>query len=102
MTFTFYCCTFVLMCVVSMIGDHFTDKWSAPEYQPLLGNFHNITRKEFEDLKKEVLEMKELLKKAKQYDEKNNEPNCEVESKMATLRKIAELVGVNIDDILKP
>lgn len=45
--------------------------------------------------------MKELLKKAIEYDKKNNEPHCEVEEKIATLKKIAEMVGVSLEDIFK-
>ena len=89
------------MCVVSMVGDHYHDKWNQPPYKQLFTNTPEVSRAEFEALKKEVQEMKALLKRAKEYDERNNEPNCEIEEKMKTLRKIAELVGVNLDDVLK-
>ncbi len=61
------------MCVVSMVGDHYNDKWRDffPK-QPLPNNpfiapqrytnFPEITREEFNQLKKEVEDMKELLK----------------------------------------
>ena len=61
----------------------------------------NVTREEFEKLRQEVHEMKELLRKAKIYDEVNNEKDCEMESKMEFLRKVAKLVGVDLDDVLK-
>jgi hypothetical protein len=89
------------MCVVSMIGDHFHDKWNQPPYNQYWQDLSKITRQEFDALKKEVEEMKELLKKAKLYDEKNNEPNCEIEEKIKTLKKIAELMGVDLNDVLK-
>lgn len=89
------------MCVVSMIGDHYSDKWKQPNYQQIFSTFPEVSRHEFEALKKEVLEMKELLKKAVEYDKKNNEPACEIEEKVALLKKIAELVGVDLKDILK-
>lgn len=82
-----------------MIGDHFSEKWQQPEYQKF-NNPTEVTRLEFEALKKEVLEMKGLLAKAKLYDEKNGEPDCEIDAKIAMLRKIAEIVGVNLGDIL--
>lgn len=98
------------MCVVSMIGDHFDDKWKDlkpfipyqqdwnKNIQPI--NYHQkVSREEFEALKKEVEEMKALLKRAKEYDEKNNEPNCEIEEKMKFLREVAKLVGVDLDEI---
>jgi len=54
-----------------------------------------------ETIKKEVEEMKALLKRAKEYDEKNNEPNCEIEEKMVMLRKFADAVGIDLDDVIK-
>lgn len=105
------------MCVVSFIGDHYRDKWRP--YHPLVPNnpfvpysapaapiqyttfSAGVSQEEFDALKKEVLEMKELLKKAKIYDEKNDEPNCEVEDKMEFLRQVAKLVGVDLDDVIK-
>lgn len=101
------------MCVVSMIGDHYHDKWRDLKYPPRqvttitdndLSKFLNPPpdlNKKFEELKKEVEEMKELLKKAIEYDKKNNEPHCEIEEKIATLKKIAEWVGIDLTDVLK-
>lgn len=108
------------MCVVSMVSDHYIDKWKLNEpksYQPITPNVippfpqqpvdlsafikPPVTRTEFDELKKEVLEMKELLKRAIKYDEKNNEPHCELDEKVAVLRKVAELVGVSLDDVFK-
>ena len=84
-----------------MIGDHFNDKWKQPPYQQIFTNIPDVSRAEFEALKKEVEEMKVLLKRAKEYDEKNNEPNCEIEEKMAMLRKFADAVGIDLDDVIK-
>lgn len=97
------------MCVVSMVGDHFNDKWKDPSYpyypqiQKLTTDSIDIevTRQEFDALKKEVEEMKKLLERAFEYDKKNNEPNCEMEEKVALLKKVAEAVGVNLDEIFK-
>ena len=82
-----------------MIGDHFNDKWTQPPYQQIFTNIPDVSRAEFEALKKEVEEMKALLKRAKEYDEKNNEPNCEIEEKMAMLKKFADAVGISLDDV---
>lgn len=96
------------MCTVSMILDHYRDKWRLPPNptdhvsMPSLVVGPSITREEFDALKRDVLEMKELLKRAKKYDEDNGEPDCEMEEKVALVRKVCELVGVNIDDILSP
>lgn len=112
------------MCVVSMIGDYWKDRWYKnpwniypdkwpdyhppyepapmpdPKFPPII--VPQISKKEFDELKKEVLEMKELLRRAKEYDEKHDEPDCEIDEKMALLRKIAKIVGVELDDVLAP
>lgn len=91
------------MCTVSMVGDFYNDKWKEPEYQKFFTNpLAEVSKFEFDALKKEVEDMKKLLIKAKIYDEQNNEPNCEMESKIATLKKIAELFGVDLSEIFKP
>lgn len=87
------------MCVVSMIGDHYGDKWRNPPDWTFIPGV-SPTQQEFDELKKEVQEMKELLKRAKQYDIDNNEPDCEIDDKVAVLKKIAKLVDVNLEDVL--
>lgn len=108
-----------------MVGDYYRDKWSyiyepvhqRPTYQPYSiqpspltqpsalgqpagGLAPVITRQEFDDLKRDVLEMKELLKRAKEYDERTGQTDCEQDEKLAVLRKVAELVGVDLKDVL--
>lgn len=99
------------MCVVSMVGDHYADKWREwgqpviPIWppQPFMPTPSPVIDPvDFEKLKQDVLEMKELLKKAKAYDEAKGEPDCEIAEKLAILRKVAELVGVPLDDVLRP
>lgn len=105
------------MCVVSMVGDHYSDKWqninphrwptvvSDPDayrvpYPNASPNSAQVlvfaTKAEFDALKKDVEEMKALLIRAKKYDEDNGEPNCEVADKMKLLRAVAKLVGVEL------
>lgn len=98
------------MCTVSMIGDYYGDKWNplkdwgrAPN---LIPGPHQpfefpVTRTEFDALRKDVLEMKELLKRAVEYDKKNNEPHCEQEEKIALLKQVAKFVGVDLSDVFK-
>jgi hypothetical protein len=90
------------MCVVSMVGDHFQDKWNQYPFNDLINKAQQstISRYEFEELKKEIKEMKDLLVKAKIYDTQHNEPDCEVEDKMKFLKECAKLVGIDLDDIL--
>ena len=98
------------MCVASMVGDFYRDKWTyQPPVQPLIEpsytGFHfpaYPTKAEFDELRKEVLDMKELLKRAVKYDAANNEPHCETAEKLKVLRKVAALVGVSLDDVLSP
>lgn len=109
------------MCVVSMIGDHYTDKWRQewpwgtqpspnpgilPQQQPqkTMEEWANIInppvrKNDFDSLKKEVEEMKSLLLKALEYDKKNNEPHCEMAEKVALLKAVAKMVGVSLEDV---
>lgn len=78
------------MYVVSMVSDHYWDKWrdlTPPQvypYQPA------ITTAEIEEFRK-------LLERAREYDKKNNEPDCELKEKKERLLKLAEELGVKID-----
>lgn len=100
-----------------MTGDMFNDRWRpwqpyvpvapAPVTSPATKTTFIFpptgpTQADFDKLKDEVELLKELLKRSKEYDEKNNEPNCEIEDKMKFLREVAKLVGVELDDVLKP
>ena len=110
----------VSMCVVSMVGDHYRDKWiptwQFPDqpFKPFdpekrrndredivkILTGQPISREEFDALKREVEELKELLKRAVQYDNDTGQADCETDSKMALLRKIAQAVGIDLDEIL--
>lgn len=107
------------MCVTSMVGDHYIHKWEPREWWPPIqpvfvpNSAPNgiplspvaapaITREEFDALKREVIDMKELLKRAAKYDADNGEPQCETDSKMEVLRRVAKLVGVDIEDVIRP
>ncbi|WEM34389.1 hypothetical protein [Xanthomonas phage X1] len=110
------------MCVVSMIGDSFQDRWkdrlpndwtipampmpSQPMAPPFKERridvshpFQAISRVEFDLLKKEVEIMKDLLERAIKYDKDNNEPHCETESKIAFLKQVAKAVGVDLEEV---
>ena len=103
------------MCVVSMIGDHYGEKWEPykksggipwpyhppfPTIYPTEPPPQSLDALELAKLRKEVEEMKELLKRAIDYDKRNNEPHCEQEEKMKFLRRVAESVGISLDDVL--
>ncbi len=93
------------MCMVSVIGDLYKDKFTKPPYAPdydFTAYTQAVTRVEFEALRKEVSDMKKLLEMAKDYDQKHGEPDCEIEEKMKLLRSVAKAVGINLDDALNP
>lgn len=107
------------MCVVSMIGDHYQDRWNPnprppvfipdwpaqekkalPDIVQRLGNNQTVTREEFDKLAKDVEEMKQLLRRAKEYDERTGQEHCEAEEKVELLRKVAKMVGVDLEDLI--
>ena len=95
--------------MVSNIGDVYGKKWQdyTPPYIPpqtttIVFPVSEVSRAEFEALRKEVLALKELLLAAKKFDEKTGQPDCEMGEKIAIIRKVAEAVGVNLDDVFKP
>ena len=93
------------MCAVSAVGDY----WSAnlpqqpyyPVIQPIFTNgTPEISRAEFDALKKDIEALKELLAAAKKFDAATGQPDCETDEKVELIRKLAKLVGVSFDGIL--
>ena len=87
------------MCFVSAVGD----TWGRtvpqmPYYNPIVYG-GEVSRAEFEQLKRDMQELKELLKAAKRYDDATGQRDCEMEEKIALVRKFAEVAGVNLDDL---
>ena len=105
------------MCVVSLIYDHYGDKWGKPPYKqnpfwpdkpwdfPI--NQPNdldtylppapILPQPKVPSQDEINEFYELLKKAREYDKKNKEPECESEEKKKKLQKLADEMGIKIE-----
>lgn len=91
------------MCVASMVGDTYGRRFNEDPWKDLIGRKENnqtITRAEFDALKKEVQEMGRLLKNAIEIDKKTGQPDCQHDDKMSLLRRIAEAVGVNLDEVI--
>jgi len=94
------------MCAVSMITQYYSDKWNkwwpeewaptsfVPAHPP---TFLDIG--EVEALRKEVEDLKGLLKVAKKYDKDNNQPDCEKGDKVEIVKRVAELVGVELEEL---
>ena len=103
------------MCMVSNIGDQwgqqFPQKWpgfvphpfypnsggSTTPYVPPLG----VSQTDFDALKKEVEELKKLLRAAKDFDAKTGQPHCEMDAKVKLIKEIAKLVGVDLGDVFE-
>lgn len=92
------------MCVYSLVVDHYTDKWwerlgpgnATPITQPSITiNYPPPPSPE------EIAEFRKLLERAREYDKKNNQPDCDLESKKAALRDIAQHWGIDISFIDK-
>lgn len=88
------------MCVYSMIGDHFNDKWQ-PIQQPFQTYIQGVSQQEFDKLKDEVLEMKKLLERAIKYDKEHNEPSCQTEEKVKLLKEMAKVFGIELPEFPK-
>jgi hypothetical protein len=82
------------MCVVSMIMDHFHDKWQpyVPTTFPYTQTYPPVPVISQE----EVNEFRRLLERAREYDKRNNEPDCEMEAKRKAIKDIADRLGVDI------
>lgn len=103
------------MCTVSNIGDGYKDNF-APRWPnvpiwptPPVGVTYPaqpyfvpaVSKEEFDALKKEVEELKQLLKAAKKFDEETGQPDCHMDDKVDFIKKLAEYVGVDLEDIFK-
>lgn len=99
------------MCVVSMITDHYFDKWkrendinknSSPFTMPI-SPIQPFTVPDATYLPvpaismDEIAEFRKLLERAREYDKRNNEPDCELQEKKDQLLKLAEQLGIKID-----
>jgi len=117
------------MCVVSFVGKHYEDEFSKKPYRPWeaptvpgwpptyypkpsdeevkrqiekLQNgvvSNEEIKKQVEELRKQVEEMKKFLIEALEYDRLYKQPDCENDLKIAFLKKVAESVGLTLDDI---
>lgn len=86
------------MCVVSMIYDHYHDKWrqyfpppSNPWVTPTVQPVQPPISQE------EIAEFRKLLERARQYDKDHNQPDCELEEKRKKLKELSEQLGVSIE-----
>jgi hypothetical protein len=93
------------MCVVSMVTDHFHDRWTQPRPlcpDPYVPGSITITgpplfQPPIFPSPDEIAEFRKLLEKARQYDIVHNQPDCGIEDKKIKIKKLAEELGVEID-----
>ena len=100
------------MCVVSFIGDaykkHFDDNlwqpWRVAPYGDMPDNKTEpapaVSKKDFDELKAKVEEMLEMLKAARAYDIATGQKDCQMEDKMEMLRRVCEVVGLDLTNIV--
>ena len=86
------------MCAVSAVIDNYKNNLGG--YQIPFHNLDSVSRIEFEKLKRELEELKNLLRAAKIYDDKTGQPDCEMAEKVEFLKKMADFLGVDLKDTL--
>ena|SRR5271166_5403652 len=99
------------MCVTSMIYDHYNDKYpfTVPQpytpYVPLPSIPPTptqwiftppLTAEEIADFRKDMIEMKKLLERAREYDRRTGQADCELAEKKDKIKKLAEALGVDV------
>lgn len=82
------------MCAVSMIMDHYYDKWQQPTLPQYPPPFQPYIPKI--PTQQEIDEFYKLLNRAREYDTVNNQPDCELDEKKQKLLKLAEELGIKI------
>ncbi len=96
------------MCTVSNIGTGWGGTFPGrypwiqpyvPPYTPIPVTIPGVSKDEFDRLKREVLELRKLLAAAKAFDAATGQPDCEVDEKVALIKRIAEFVGVDLGDV---
>ena len=81
------------MCVVSMVMDHWRDRLN-PLVPSQTSTGIGITNYEPPITDHEIREFRKLLERAREYDKKHNEPDCEMESKKKEVMELAEKLGI--------
>lgn len=84
------------MCVTSMVMDHYREKWE-PYVQPHIVPSPFVQWPPVPQISaEEIAEFRKLLERAREYDKRNHEPDCEIDEKRQAILKIAKQLGVEI------
>lgn len=93
-----------------MVMDHYGQKWDRymeplepqvpqPEvtitFPPI--DIDKLTKEITDKILADLPDFEELVRKAKEYDKLNNQPDCELDSKKQKVKKLADKLGVKID-----
>lgn len=88
------------MCVVSMVMDQYRDNIPSWPQKPTIvvqPFTFDLTLEAWKaDIERRLAEMERMVLAAKEYDRKNGEPDCELDSKRVALKKLAEEMGIEI------
>jgi hypothetical protein len=102
------------MCAVSAVGDYWGRTLPQRDYYPPIAPLiyppgggtggaadttPAVTRHELDALRRDIEELKKLLVSAKKFDEATNQPDCEMEEKVALIKKLAKLAGVDLSEV---
>lgn len=91
------------MCVLSMVVDHYSDKWEDRNLWrgPYMETSPWTTLPEGKltpmITEEEIEELRKLLGRAREYDKKNSEPDCESKDKIDRLKKILQDMKVSVE-----
>ncbi len=88
---------------VVVVGTIFPDAFVVSE-EGIFGaglnvRFSGIEKAELDALRKEVLELKELLMAAKKFDAATGQPDCEMDAKVKLIKELAKLFGIDLGDV---
>lgn len=87
------------MCTVSMVMDHYYEKWYPVVYPTQTPNVTIAVTGEPPITDEEIREFRKLLERAREYDRRMNQPDCEMAEKKDALKKLAKALGVDISFI---
>jgi hypothetical protein len=88
------------MCAVSAVGGYWQQQLPTyPSYPTIINNPSEVSKADFDALRREVEELKNLLMAAKKFDDATGQPDCEMDEKVALIKKIAAIVGVDLGDV---
>jgi hypothetical protein len=88
-----------MSCAVSMIMDHYIERWQQPHpvpqpWVPVIPAPPMPSRPAITD--EEVAEFRRLLERAREHDRKNGNPDCELDEKKQLLKRLATELGIDI------